>query len=123
MKVNIEGLINRLDSLRERMNYLFEKLEKLDDLEQEEIEVRAVERFFENDDAFNLSIALAVLEQVEKLDNALDIIKEKRVDVFGLINCMKLNEYTALETYNLKENCHNYFLTGDEYALLKEVLL
>ena len=67
-------------------------------------------------------VKITNLEDEKKL-KALKIIKEKKVDVFGLICCIQLNEYTALETYNMKENCHNCFLTQEEFDLLKEVLL
>ena len=77
-------------------------------------------KYFENKHGEDLEYFF--FERVENALKALEIIKDKKVDVFSLICCIQLNEYTALETYNLKENCHNYFLTGDEYNLLKEVL-
>lgn len=120
MKVNMKGLINRLDSLRERMNYLFEKLEELDD-EQEDIEIEDVERFFQDDDAFNLSIAIDILEQTDKLDKVLDIFVEKNVDIGLLKGLINGNPKTALEDYN--DTSGEEDLIKEEYDLLKEVLL
>ena len=75
---------------------------------------------------------------VEKELKALEIIKEKRVDVLVLVQYMKEkpNDTWALESYNHycedKKNCKYYdgrdylkpkSLTQEEYELLKEVLL
>ena len=46
---------------------------------------------------------------------ALEIIKEKRVDVWLLFECDSLNEYN--------HNTSSYDLTKKEYDLLKEVLV
>ena len=116
MRVNIKGLINRLDDLRERLNELFDKLEKLDDLGHEETAIEDVKQHFENDDTFNLSIALDVLEQADKLDKASEIIKEKRVDVHLLEEC------ECADNYNWWVRRQNYrALTQEEYEILKEV--
>lgn len=116
MRVNIKGLINRLDSLSERLDDLFDKLEKLDDLEQEEMAIEDVEQYFQNDDTFNLSVAIAVLEQADKLDRAFEIIKEKDVDVALFKECPNYDEYMEWCSEKAK-------LTLQEYDLLKEVLL
>jgi len=118
MKVNMQGLINRLDDLRERLNELFDKL---DDLDQEEIAIEDVEQYFQNDDTFNLSIALDVLEQADKLDKALDIIKEKPF----LIPCIFMHENYEeyIKEYGeWNEVKGNTCYTQEEFDLLKEVL-
>lgn len=127
MQVNMKGLINQLDDLRERLNKLFDKLEKLDDLDQEEIAIEDVEQYFQNDDSFNLSIALDILEQADKLDKALEIIKEKQVDIHDFkFVCYKLSwDYTDYSRAGLeyKKMIALKHLTQEEFDLLKEVLL
>lgn len=121
MRVNIEGLINRLDSLKERLNDLSDNLDSLEELEQEEIAIENVQQYLQNDDTFNLSIALGILEQVDKLDKALEIIKNKL-----LIGCFTeqdnySNYVTATLTYGGDELKKN-MMTEKEYELVKEIL-
>lgn len=117
MKVNIKGLINRLDDLRERINDLFDKLEKFDDLEQEEIAIEDVKQYLQNDDTFNLSIALDILEQTEKLDKAFEIIEEKGVNIRLLKETDNTLDYNEL----IKHHYGMLSLLSKEYELLKEV--
>lgn len=109
MKVNVNGLINRLDDLRERMYNLFNKLEKLDDLEQEEIEVEYIEKCFQDDDEFNLSLSTVILEQAIKLDNTLDILKT----VLGL---------NAVNRSIIRGAYEAGWITKEQVELLKEIL-
>lgn len=111
MRVSIEGLINRLDDLRERLNELFDKLD------QEEVEIEDVEEYFQNDDTFNLSIALDVLEQADTLDKTLDIIKEKLIDMTRLYESFKRNDLSFYNYY-----CYEQ-LTQEEWEFLRKVLL
>ena len=68
---------------------------------------------------------------VERQDNekklkALEIIKEKRVDVCYFMNCRTLEEYNddVLGSYAYeKDDAEQRMLTQEEYDLLKEVLL
>ena len=54
-------------------------------------------------------------KQVRKSLNALEIIKEKLVDVFKLYNCKTIEEYNQAQY----RDC---MLTKEEFNLLKEVL-
>ena len=116
MRINIQGLINRLNNLEERINDLLDNLDNLEELEQENIEIEDVQQYFQDDDTFNLSVAIAVLEQADKLDMVLDIIKEKQVDAFIFSHSGDLETYNDMVEDNRK-------LTQEEYDLLKEVLL
>lgn len=120
MRVSIEGLINRLDDLMERLNDLFDKLE------QEEIEIEDVEDYFQNDDTFNLSIALEVLEQVDKLDKALDIIKEHRLDIDWFLQFVRQDIDYKHYVYCVEQGdnkfAKRFLLSEEEYDLLKEIL-
>lgn len=62
---------------------------------------------------------------IEKELKALEIIKNKRVDLYGLIDCDKLIQYNCyIKVFNekvLKGN-EREFLTQEEFDLLKEVL-
>lgn len=58
------------------------------------------------------------IEIVEKREKALEIIKEKRVDVGWLINCENIEQYN-----NVIGTATHKLLTKKEYNLLKEVLL
>jgi len=109
MKVNVEGLINRLDDLRERMYNLFNKLEKLDDLEIEKISTEDIEECFEDDDMFNLSLATDILEQAIKLDNVLEVLKI----VLGL---------NATNRAIIRKAHEAGWITKEQVELLKEVL-
>lgn len=62
-------------------------------------------------------------DKIIKERKALEIIKEKRVNVFWLMECISC--YTnALEKYNEDVLCKDIdCLTQEEYDLLKEVLL
>lgn len=115
MKVSIEGLIKRLDDLTERLNDLFDKLE------QEEIEIEDVDEYFRNDDTFNLSIALDVLKQADKLDKALEIISEKEIDIVYFKVCFKNG--LGYKNYNFMIAVARRFITEEEYNTLGEVLL
>ena len=129
MKVNIQGLINRLDSLRERLNDLFDNLDTLEELEQEEIEIDTIREYFYNGDTFNLIIATDVLEQADKLDRALEIIKEKTLTINDLY-WLKNGNYQEYKS-NLEilysgveeEHLQKILKTHEEFDLLKEVLL
>ena len=55
---------------------------------------------------------------IEKELKALEVIKNKKVNVFLLINCDSLEEYNS-QTYVYPQRQ----LTQEEYNLLKEVLL
>ena len=123
MKINMKGLINQLDDLRERLNELFDKLENLDDFGQEAIAIEDVEQHFQNDDTFNLSIALDVLVQAEKLDKVLEIIKpflknirleENEKGEYEILIDV-INSDRPLVIARVKSN--------EEFNLLKEVLL
>lgn len=62
----------------------------------------------------------------EKKLKALEIIKEKRVEVGELCEgCNNLNDYNkgVCLTYPQESDWANYMLTKEEYDLLKEVLL
>lgn len=109
MKVNVEGLINRLDDLRERLHCLLDKLDKLDDLEIEKISTEDVEKYFQDDDEFNLSLSTVILEQAIKLDNALDILKT----VLGL---------NAVNRSIIRDAYESGWITKEQVELLKEVL-
>ena len=64
------------------------------------------------------------MDDIEKELKALEIIKNKRVNVDLLIDCIYLYKGRALEYYNKKFNILNYdmrHLTQEEYELLKEV--
>lgn len=54
---------------------------------------------------------------VETALKALEVIKEKRVDVDDLIESVNLEEYNRHMSF-----CYGSFLTQEEYDLLKEVL-
>lgn len=56
------------------------------------------------------------LEKLEKQDKALEIIKEKNVDVIFLRESENLNEYMGYNFFNRWK-----WLTQEEYDLLKEV--
>ena len=106
MQVSIKGLMIRLDSLRARINDLLDCLDVLEKPED-------VEQYFQNDDTFNLSIALDVLEQADKLDKALEIIKSFEI----------ISVYKERETYYLNVNGMGIEIIKEQYDLLKEVLL
>lgn len=76
MQVNMKGLIDRLNDLRGRINGLLNNLDTLEDLDQEDIEIETVQQYFQNDDTLNLAVALDILEQADRLDKALEYIKE-----------------------------------------------
>lgn len=59
---------------------------------------------------------IKVFDKVELREIALEIIKEKRVDVEWLINTFNYIDYND-------ETKEKYWLTDEEYTLLKEVLL
>ena len=63
--------------------------------------------------------------EIEK-NRALEIIKDKRVDICYFMNCKTLEEYNddVLASYAYEENdAKQRMLTQEEYDLLKEVLL
>lgn len=124
MKVNMKGLINQLDDLRERLNELFDKLEELEDLDYD-IAVEDFQRYFLAGDTFNLSIAISVLEQVDKLDKALEIIKKKKVNVGMFINCcMNVDYQFYLDHHKVIMNgMSSEEFTEEEFNSLKEELL
>ena len=123
MRVSIEGLINRLDDLRERLNELFDKLD------QEEMEIEDVEEYFQNDDTFNLSIALDVLEQADKLDKALEIVTSilRHTSHIRLGERRNFGEGQKTSYYLIiscgASECEYKLKNKEEYDLLKEVLL
>ena len=110
MKVNVNGLINRLNDLRERILYLLDKLENF-----EEIEIEDVEQCFQYDDPLNLSIALDLLEQAEKLDNIVEIIREKEIDIKDLKFSASFKDYND---FHLKRN----HINEEQFNLLKETI-
>ena len=125
MRINIQGLINRLESLRVRLNDLFDNLDSLEELEQEDIEIEDVQQYFQNDDPFNLSIALDILEQAKKLDNVLEILKNKNVDVGTFIKkCTHNADYQFYLDYHkfIMNGMSSEELTEEEFYLLKEYL-
>ena len=111
MRISIPGLIRRLESLRVRLNDLYEFLE-----DNEQIETEELENFFSDDDTFNLAIATDVLEQADKLDRALEIIKKYP---FIVHHILKGTTYYDLQ----HEMPYTELPTEEEYDLLKEVLL
>lgn len=66
-------------------------------------------------DCKSIDEAIDCLETIEKAVKALDIIREKQVDISSL-NCAE-----TVEQYNIKENGF-IPLTQEEFELLKEVL-
>ena len=59
---------------------------------------------------------------IEKELKALEIIKNKKVNVDALLNCYFLCEYNEAMDYTYNEIANNFFLTQEEFDLLKEVL-
>jgi hypothetical protein len=70
---------------------------------------------------FSSSQKSYTLKEIEKIVRALEIIKEKRVDIGTLFICF---EKYDLETFNMSVNGakDEISLTQEEYDLLKEVL-
>lgn len=114
MKVNMKGLINQLDDLRERLNELFDKLKELEDLDYD-IAVEDVQQYILPGDTFNLTIAMSVLEQADKLDKALEIIKR-------IVKIVDYSDHT-IANGNLIILQGGEIKTKEEYNLIKEVLL
>lgn len=65
IRVSKQGLLNRLESLQGRISDLYDYLEELEDEGEETISTYKLRKFLEDDDAFNLSIAIDVIDQVE----------------------------------------------------------
>ena len=68
----------------------------------------------------NVYISIKEWRKIEKSLKALEIIKEKRVDVVILFNSPSLTLYNTILVIR---NESEYELTQEEYDLLKEVLL
>lgn len=125
MNVSIEGLINRLESLRVRLNDLFEKIEEKEEQEKD-FEPNEVERYLQNDDTFNLSIATDILEQAKKLDKVLEIVKTLFLDESGVGLSFEetKNPHSGEMQYRLiMNNDIPVILNEDKVNLLKEMLL
>lgn len=61
---------------------------------------------------------------VDKKLKALEIIKEKEVNVFDVLATGYVEYYNMCVVNKIRpEYCNSYFLTQEEYELLKEVLL
>lgn len=77
-------------------------------------------------DAYNDVLHIIESNQLleeDKSKKALEIIKNKRVNVFWLMECIS-HYINALEKYNEEVLCKDIdCLTQEEYELLKEVLL
>ena len=86
-----------------------EALKCLDDLYCEPVDYRS------NDKANDYETIKQALLKAEKEHKALEIIKEKLVDVFKLYNCKTVEEYNQAQY----RDC---MLTKEEFNLLKEVL-
>ena len=86
-----------------------EALKCLEDLYCEPVDYRS------NDKANDYETIKQALLKVEKEHKALEIIKEKLVDVFKLYNCKTIEEYNQAQY----RDC---MLTQEEFNLLKEVL-
>ena len=74
-----------------------------------------------NDDQYqrcNLTSERAIIEKELK---ALEIIKEKEADIYGIKNSIDVYDYNV--GVENEDNFENRVLTQDEYNLLKEVLL
>lgn len=71
------------------------------------------------DDLYEEKISMETKEKIEKRLKALEIIKEKRVDLCILTDCDNFNEYNK-SLGNLRPVEDR--LTYDEFDLLKEVL-
>lgn len=108
----MERLINKeYLTERERKEWLGivkKRLEQLEQLEQEEDTLceQAGKLFYEN----------------LKLKNAIEIIKNKRVNFDIFMNCLNLEEYNNAIEYTYISYSENYILTQQEYELIKEVL-
>lgn len=62
-----------------------------------------------------------IVETIESQKKALEIIKNKEVDIYGIKNSIDVYDYNAgIEN---EDNFENRMLTEEEYNLLKEVLL
>lgn len=96
-----------------------EALERLEQLEKENQDLKDNETIVSNY-AFNL------IQENEKLKKAINILKDKKVDLVILLSSNDFREYNANITIRingvtyLKGN--NYTLTQQEYDLLKEFL-
>lgn len=65
-----------------------------------------------------------IIDKVEKQKKALELIKNKQVDVWLFNNNDNFNDYNwAIELCYHREKASDYYLTEEEYDLLKEVLL
>ena len=74
---------------------------------------------------YNLPITIIDSEtnnKCKKLEKALEIIKNKKVNVDALSNCYFLCEYNEAMDYTYNEIANNFFLTQEEFDFLKEVL-
>lgn len=74
---------------------------------------------------YNLPITIIDSEtnnKCRKLEKALEIIKNKKVNVDALSNCYFLCEYNEAMDYTYNEIANNFFLTQEEFDFLKEVL-
>lgn len=125
----LEGIIWRLTSyeddleLREtdkkEIEIINQALDRLEQLEKENQDLKDNETIVSNY-AFNL------IQENEKLKKAINILKDKKVDLVILLSSNDFREYNANITIRingvtyLKGN--NYTLAQQEYDLLKELL-
>ena len=73
MKVDVQGLINQLEDLKERIKALCSKIEELEDEGEEKIPLWEVDTYLDGFDAVNIAVACeglkqAFLENMEKED-------------------------------------------------------
>jgi len=81
----------------------------------------AIERLIEYDE---IGVKFAILnDSREKKLKALEIIKEKRVDITTLFDCLNAEEYNRWVPVRSHYSYPPLELTQEEYDLLKEVLL
>ena len=74
-------------------------------------------------DCKSIDEAIDCLETIEKSLKALEIIKEKAVNVFDILATSNADYYNMCVTKRISPQYYSsYFLTQEEYEILKEVL-
>lgn len=108
---DIELIINYIYGERENIECLREDIEATNNPQTKEL--------FERD-ITDTEARINILINITKKLKALEILKEKRVDMESFLNSLNFNR--PRETFNFDWDCEKKQLTKKEYDLLKEVL-